>query len=211
MKFQINIYKPSRRPKVKIPREPSPNRAPLFMFLGSIVLILLAFTYLYSTEVATLKRKARADRRQIMMLQQFLEETKEGKNSRSGTRALLQEIQRKRVLWKDKLVELSRLVPEEIRLTRVSMKEIEKTPDKKKPRQKVKETVLTMKGEILATPGEESLDHIARLIMRLNESPAFKTSFEPLTLVYTQRMKTKKREFMEFELRGRLRSPSGKG
>ena len=206
MKFQINIYKPGKRPKVRIPREPSsPTRLSMFVFLGMIVLVILGFAYLYSAKIGTMKQRMQADRKQIMMLRQFLNENKSGQSQRSGVKAVLVEMQGKRVLWKDKLVELSRLVPEDIRLTQLSMEVVEKTPDKKRPRQKVKETVLTLKGEILAAPGQESLDPIAHLIMSLNESSAFSRNFEPMALVYTQRVKTKKREFMEFELSGRLR------
>ena len=75
----------------------------------------------------------------------------------------------------------------------------------------MKETILTMKGEILITPEQESLDHIARLITNLNESPAFSTDFDPMALVYTQRVKTGKQEYMEFELSGRLRPASIEG
>jgi hypothetical protein len=115
------------------------------------------------------------------------------------------------VLWKDKLIELSRLVPDSIQLTRMNVEIVEETPDQRKPRQKEKHTVLTMKGEILTTPDQESLDNIARLIMNLNESAAFNNDFEPLALVYTQRVKTRKHEIMEFELSGRLRPKSKEG
>lgn len=211
MRFQINIYKPGKRPKVKIPREPSPTRLPLFIFLGMIMLVALGFAYLYSVQIAPLKRKMQADQKQIMILRGFLKEIEEGQNQKSGVEALLLQVQGQRVLWKDKLVELSRLVPEDIRLTHLSVDVVEKTPDRKKPREKVKETLMTVKGEILTTPEQESLDHIARLITNLNESPAFSGDFEPMALVYTQRVKTGKREFMEFELSGRLRPTSTEG
>ena len=211
MRFQINIYKPGKRPKVKIPREPTPTRLRLFIFVGMIMLVILGFAYLYSVQIAPVKRKMQSDQKQIMILRGFLKEIKEGQNQKSGVEALLLQVQGQRVLWKDKLVELSRLVPEDIRLTHLSVDVVEKTPDRKKPREKVKETLMTVKGEILTTPEQESLDHIARLITNLNESPAFSGDFEPMALVYTQRVKTGKREFMEFELSGRLRPTSTEG
>lgn len=211
MRFQINIYKPGKRPKVKIPREPTPTRLRLHIFLGMIMLVVLGFAYLYSAQIAPLKRRIRADQKQIMIVRGFLKEVKEGQNQKSGVEALLLQVQGQRVLWKDKLVELSQLVSEDIRLTHLSVDVVETTPDRKKPREKVKETILTMKGEILTTPEQESLDHIARLITNLNESPAFSTDFDPMALVYTQRVKTGKREYMEFELSGRLRPTSIEG
>lgn len=211
MRFQINIYKPGKRPKVKIPHEPTPPRLRLHIFLGMIMLVVLGFAYLYSAQIAPLKRRIRADQKQIMIVRGFLKEVKEGQNQKSGVEALLLQVQGQRVLWKDKLVELSQLVSEDIRLTHLSVDVVETTPDRKKPREKVKETILTMKGEILTTPEQESLDHIARLITNLNESPAFSTDFDPMALVYTQRVKTGKREYMEFELSGRLRPTSIEG
>lgn len=212
MKFQINVYKPGKRPTVKIPREASsPTRLPLFIFVGMIVLILMGFAYLYTAQVGTLKRKMRADQKQIMMLRQFLTESNTGQNKIVGVEDLLLQVKGERVLWKDKLIELSRLIPDGIRLTQLNMEIVEKTPDRTRPRQKVKETILTMKGEMLSPPGQESLDQIARLIMKLNESAAFKSDFEPMELVYTHRAKTKDREFMEFELSGRLRPISTEG
>jgi len=211
MKFQINIYKPGKRPKVKIPREPSPTRLPIFVFVGAIMLVLLGFAYLYSGQIGTLKRKMRGDQKQTMILREFLEELKEGRSQKSGVKALLVHLQAGRVLWGEKLVELSRLVPDEVRLTYLGMEVVEKRPDPRRPRKKVKETVLTLKGEILAKRGEESLDHIAHLIMNLNESPVFNGDFEPMALVYTQRVKTRDREIMEFELSGRLQRKSKEG
>jgi Tfp pilus assembly protein PilN len=176
-----------------------------------IMLVVLGFAYLYSAQIAPLKRRIQTDQKQIIILRGFLKEVEEGQNQKSGVEALLLQVQGQRVLWKDKLVELSQLVPEDIRLTHLSVDVVETTPDRKKPREKVKQTILTMKGEILTTPEQESLDHIARLITNLNESPAFSTDFDPMALVYTQRVKTGKQEYMEFELSGRLRPTSIEG
>ncbi len=216
MKFQINIYKARKRAKAAkgvkaLPKEPSPNRLPIFVFFGMIMLIILGYAFLYSREIATVKRKMRADQKQIMMLQQFLDQVGKNQGKKSGVEAWLVQLAGQRVLWKDKLVELSQLIPDDIRLTRLSMDVVEKRPDRKNPRKKVKETVLTIKGETLRTPGQDSLDHIARLIMNLNESAIFSSDFEPLALVYTQRVKTRDREFMEFELAGRLQQKPTKG
>lgn len=216
MKFQINIYKPGKKGKAvkgmkAIPREPSPTRLPLFIFLGMIMLIVLGFAYFYSGQISTLKRRIRTDHKQIMILRQFLNEVKEGQNQKSGVNTLLLQLLGKRVLWKDKLVELGRLVPDDIRLTHLSIETVEKTPDRRRPREKVKETVLTIKGEIPTTPGQKPLDHIAHLITSVNESPAFNEDFEPMVLVYTQRVKTRDREYMEFELSGRLQEKTKAG
>lgn len=216
MKFQINIYKPGKRAKTikgmkSLPREPRLTRLPLFLFLGAIVLVAMTFVYLYSSQIRTMKRRIRGDRKQIVMLRQFLNQVKEGQNQESDVGTLLVELQGQRVLWKDKLMELSRLVPDDIHLTQLAMETVEKTPDRRKPRLKVKETVLTIKGEVLPRPGQESLDHIARLITNLNESPAFERDFEPLALVYTQRVTTRERDYMEFKLTGRLHDSRKQG
>ncbi|NIQ39073.1 MAG: hypothetical protein GTN81_10840 [Proteobacteria bacterium] len=209
MKFQINIYKPGKRGKevnhVKaVPKESTPTRLPVFIFIGIIMLVLLAYAYLYSWQIAPLKREMRADQKRIILLSQLLHQGGENRNQKSGVDDVLVRLAAQRVLWKGKLVELSHMVPDDIRLTRMTMEIVEKTPDRRKPRVKVKETVLTIKGETMKTPEQDSLDHIARLIMDLNASPTFNRDFEPLALVYTQRVKTREREFMEFELSGRL-------
>ncbi len=216
MKFQINIYKPSRRAKAiktanALPKEPSPSRLPLFIFVGMIALIVLGYTYLYLGKVTTLKRRMRGDQKQIMTLRQVLNDLKEGQSQKSGIEAVLVRLEGQRILWKDKLVELSRLIPDDIHLTHLSLGTVEKTPDRKRPLKKVKETVLLIKGETLRDPGKDSLDHIARLIMNLNESRAFNRDFEPIALVYTQRVRRRDREFMEFELSGRFREEPKKG
>jgi len=216
MKFQINIYKPGKRTKAikgmkGIPRERRLARLPFFLFLGAIVLVVMAFVYLYSTQIRTMDRRIRGDRKQILMLRQFLNQAKEGQNQKSDLGTVFVELQQKRVLWKDKLVELSRLVPDDIHLTQLTMETVEKTPDRKKPRLKVKETVLTIKGEVLPKGGQGSLDHVAHLIKNLNESPTFKSDFEPLALVYTQRVITREREYVEFKLTGRLHDLWQKG
>ena len=216
MKFQINIYKPGKRAKAikgmkSIPREPRLTRLPFFLFLGAIVLVAMTFVYLYSSQIRTMKRRIRGDRKQIVMLRQFLSQAKEGQTHESDVETLLAELQEQRVLWKDKLMELSRLVPDDIHLTQLAMETVEKTPDRTKPRVKVKETVLTIKGEVLPRPGQESLDRIARLITNLNGSPAFERDFEPLALVYTQRVTTRDRDYMEFKLAGRLNDSRKKG
>jgi hypothetical protein len=171
----------------------------------------MAFAYLYWGKIGTLKRRMRADHEQIMVLKQFLDEMEQGHGKKRGVEALLLELQDERVLWNGKLLELSQMIPNEIHLTYLGLEVVERTPDPLKPRQKVEETVLTMKGEIPAKSGEESLDHIARLIMKLNDSPAFSDDFEPMALVYTELVKSRAREFMEFELSGRLRAASAKG
>jgi len=214
MKFKINIYKRGKRTKEireakAVPKEPSPSRLPMFVFFGMIMLIILGYAYLYSGQVATLKRRMRADQKQIVLLRQFLNQVEE--SQKSGVYPLLVQLAGRRVLWQDKLVELSRLVPDDIRLTRLSVDVVERTPDRRQPRQKVKETVLTIRGETRTAPRQDSLDHIARLIMNLNDSPTFSRNFTPLALVYTQRVKTRDREFMEFELNGRLHEKPRKG
>jgi len=211
VKFQINVYKPGRRPSIRIPHEPSPTRWIMLILLGAIGLIFLGFAYFYSGQILTLKRKIRADQKQIAILRQCMKEIETEENEQSELEALLAQVRTKRVLWTDKLVDLSRLVPEEIRLTGLSLETIEKRPDRKNPRKKVKETVLTINGQVLTKPGQESLDHIARLIMSLNEASTFSRDFEPLGLVYTQRVKTREREFMEFEVSARLHPASEKG
>jgi Tfp pilus assembly protein PilN len=216
MKFQINIYKPGKRTKAikgmkGIPRERRPTRLPFFLFLGAIVLVVMAFVYLYSTQIRTMDRRIRADRKQILMVREFMNQAKEGQNQKSDVGSVLVELQEQRVLWKDKLVELSRLVPDEIRLTQLTMETVEKRPDRKNPRLKVEETVLTIKGEIVPKERQESLDHVAHLIKDLNESPTFKRDFEPFTLVYTQQVITREREYVEFKLTGRLHDVRQKG
>jgi hypothetical protein len=215
MKFQINVYRPGRKGKAikgmkTISRESSPSRLPGLIFLGMILLIVLGFAALYSRQIGTLKGQIRQDQKRIMTLRQFLEEGTTGQNRRSGMEEALIQLEKERVTWQDKLVELSRLVPDDIRLSRLGIEKVETIPDPTKPRQKVIETFLTIKGEVVPAPGQESLDHIARLIMNLNESPVFKIDFEPLVLVYTQRVKTREREFMEFKLSGRMQLPSKK-
>jgi Tfp pilus assembly protein PilN len=218
MKFQVNIYKPDKKSKKKIkapklPGEPSRSHVSLLVFVGALLLILLGSVYLYMGKIATLKRRTMEDQKQIGILQQYINQAGEDQNKNSGLEVALARFQDQRVLWKDKLVELSRLTPDAIRLTWLSLDIVEKVPDRKKPQEKVKETVLTIKGETLANPGKESLGEIARFIVQLNASPVFNGDFESIALVDTHLVKagTGGRELMEFELSGSLQRERKKG
>ncbi|MFQ5842498.1 MAG: hypothetical protein ACE5I8_08685 [Thermodesulfobacteriota bacterium] len=207
MRFQINIYRPGRKPK----RAPMPKgeerRLSIAILIPLMILLLLVISFAHMEVFSpSLDRKIQMNRARKIYLNGQLSQVERDLEKFSNEAELLSKLHVKRILWSRKLVDLTRVMPDDLWLTDLSIKTIEKKM--KASKQVEKETYLTIKGITLPIPGREPLDSIAQLILALNASKPFNQDFEPVKLVYTHLSREKDRDIMEFELSSRLSNSS---
>jgi len=206
VRFQINIYRPGRKPK-RVPKPTGEERRISIAFLFSLmVLLLLGIGIAYDRGSSSLEKRMRKNHHQKTYLMDQLSRAGKDLEKYSNEEGLLSKLHVKRVLWSRKLVDLSSVVPNDLWLTDLSIKTIEKK--KKASKQVERETYLTIKGVTLPMAGREPLDSIAQLILELNASKSFSQDFEAVKLVYTHLSREKDRDIMEFELSSKLRNSS---
>ncbi len=207
MRFQINIYRPGRKPK-KVPKpKGEERRISIAILIPLMVLLLLGISFAYMEVFSpSLDRRIQMNRARKIYLNGQLSQVERDLEKSSNEAELLSKLHIKRVLWSHKLVDLSTVMPDDLWLTGLSIKTIEKR--KKASKEIEKETYLIVKGVTLPMPGREPLDSIAQLILALNGSKSFNQDFEPVKLVYTHLSREKDRDIMEFELSSKLRNSS---
>lgn len=205
MRFQINIYRPGRKPK----RVPKPKgegrRVSVAILIPLMFLLLLGISFAYMEFSSSLDRRMHMNRRQKIYLAGVLSQAEEDLKKAVKERELISSLQVKRVEWYQKLLDLSEIVPDDLWFTDLSIQTIEK----KTSNQVVEETYLTMKGVTEPVPGRESLDSVARLILSLNSLDSFKHDFGPAKLIYTGLSRKKGSELMEFEISSKLKDGPG--
>lgn len=203
MKFQINIYRPGKKPK----RVPKPRgeerRISITILIPLMFLLLLGVSYAYMKASSSLDRKMRMNRHEKAYLTGQLKQAEEELNKAMEERGLISKLQVKRVEWSQKLADLGEIMPNDLWLTGLSIKTTEKR--KKGLKEVEEETTLVIKGATVPVRA----DSIAQLISSLNKVESFQRDFESFTLVYTNLSRGKDRELMEFEITARLKSGSG--
>jgi hypothetical protein len=122
-------------------------------------------------------------------------------------RGLISQLQVKRIEWFQKLLELSKIMPDDLWLTDLLIKTTKK--QKKGAREVIEETKLTIEGVTVPEVGGKPLDSIAKLISSLNSLESFQRDFEPATLVRTHLSREKDRELMKFEISSKLKGEAG--
>jgi hypothetical protein len=184
VRFQINIFRPGKKPK-KVPRpKEEERRISVVVLIPLLFLLLLGISFAYMKASASLDRRMQWNRRQKVYLGGQLKQVEEDQKKAE-----------------------EELTPDDLWLTDLSIKTIEKR--KRGSREVEEETYLTVKGVTVPMPGREPLQSIARLISSLNSLDSFGRDFEPATLVYTNRSREKDRELMEFELSSKLKGGPG--
>lgn len=209
MKFQINIYRPGRKPK-KVPKPKGEERRISVAIIIPLIFLLLVGIILlpkwgFMDASSSLDRRMHMNRRQKTYLIDVLSKAEEDLKKATKERELISSLQVKRIEWSQKLVDLSEIMPDDLWLTDLSLKTIEKRTSK----QVQEETYLTIKGVSVPMAGREPLDSIARLILSLNGLDSFKRDFEPVKLMGTKLSRKERRELMEFELSSRLKGGPG--
>jgi hypothetical protein len=207
VRFQINIYRPGKKPK-KVPRpKGEERRISVGVLIPLLFLLLLGISFGYMKASSSLDRKMRMNRHEKTYLTGQLQQRKEESKKADEELRLISKLQIKRVEWFQKLVDLSEITPDDLWLTDLSIKTVEKR--KRGSKEVDEETYLTVKGVTVPIPGREPLHSIAGLISSLNSLDSFGRDFEPATLVYTNRSREKERELMEFEISSKLKGGSG--
>lgn len=207
MRFQINIYRPGRGPK-KVPKpKGEERRISIAILIPLIVILLLGTIFVYGRLSSSLDRKIKMHRTQRIYLSGQLSQVERDLEKATEERGLISKLQVKKVEWSQKLMDLSKIMPDDLWLTDLSIKTTEKR--KKGSRDVEEETYLTIKGVTVPMPGREPLDSIAHLISSLNSLDSYKRDFNAATLVYTHLSREKDREFMEFEISSKFKDGLG--
>lgn len=207
MRFQINIYRPGRKPK----RVPKPRgeekRISVAILIPLMVLLLLGISFAYMKASSSLDRRMQMNRREKAYLTGQLNKAEKDLEKATEERGLISTLQVKRVEWFPKLVDLSTIVPEDLWLTDLSIKTTKK---QKTGSKEIEEEIhLIIKGVTVSVLGKQPLDSIGKLITSLNSLESFQRDFAPATLVTYQLSRKKDRELMEFEISSKLKERPG--
>ena len=206
MRFQINIYRPSKKLK-KVPRpkaEGEERRVSVAILIPLMFLLLLGISYAYMKASSSLDQKMRMNRHERTYLTGQLKQAEEELKKAKEEWGLTSKLQVKRIEWSQKLADLGKIMPDDLWLTDLSIKTTEKR--KKGSREIEQESSLVIKGATVPVRA----DSIRQLISSLNTLDSFQRDFEPATLVkYTHLSRGKERELMEFEISAKLKGVSG--
>ncbi len=207
MRFQINIYRPGRKPK----RVPKPTgeerRISIAILIPLMFLLLLGISFAYMRASTSLDRKMQMNRRQKTYLLGQRSQAERDLTKAVEERGLISTLQVKRVEWFQKLVDLSTIVPEDLWLTDLSIKTTKK--HKTGSKEVEEEIHLIIKGVTVSVLGRQPLNSIGKLITSLNSLESFQRDFDPATLVTYQLSRKKDRELMEFEISSKLKKRPG--
>jgi Tfp pilus assembly protein PilN len=210
LKFQINIYRPGRKPK-KVPKPTGPTgeerQISVAILIPLMFLLLLGIIFVYMRTSTSLDRKMQMNRSQKTYLLGQLSKAKKDLAKVVEELELISRLQVKRVEWVQKLMDLSEIVPDDLWLTDLSMKTTKK--QKRGSREVEEEIYLVIKGVTVSVLGRQPLDSIAKLISSLNSLESFQRDFDPATLVTYQLSREKGRELMEFEISSKLKERPG--
>lgn len=207
MRFQINIYRPGRKPK----RVPKPTgeerRISIAILIPLMFLLLLGISFAYMRVSTSLDRKMQMNRRQKTYLLGQRSQAERDLTKAVEERGLISTLQVKRVEWFQKLLDLSTIVPEDLWLTDLSIKTTKK--HKTGSKEVEEEIHLIIKGVTVSVLGRQPLNSIGKLITSLNSLESFQRDFDPATLVTYQLSRKKDRELMEFEISSKLKKRPG--
>jgi Tfp pilus assembly protein PilN len=207
VRFQINIYRPGRGPK-KVPKpKGEERRISIAILIPLMVFLLLGTIFVYMKASSSLDRKIKMNRTQRIYLSGQLTQVERDLEKATEERGLISKLQVKKVEWSQKLMDLSKIMPDDLWLTDLSIKTTEKR--KKGSREVEEETYLTIKGVTVPMRGREPLNSIAHLISSLNSLDSYQRDFNAATLVYTHLSREKDREFMEFEISSKFKDGLG--
>lgn len=210
MRFQINIYRPGRGPK-KVPKpKGEERRISIAILIPLMVVLLLGTIFVYVKLSSSLDRKIKMHRTQRIYLSGQLNEVERDLKKATEERGLISKLQVKKVEWSQKLMDLSKIMPDDLWLTDLSIKTTEKRKKGSRDIRDVEEEIyLIIKGVTVPIPGREPLDSIAHLISSLNSLDSYQRDFNAATLVYTHLSREKDREFMEFEISSKFKDGLG--
>ena len=163
MEFNMDIL------KLKKQKNRSMN---LFIIIGCL-LILFCVTYL----ALTLKEDTTPQ--QKTELQELKEKIREVQNSKEYLKDVIEirkEWQKQGVSFKDKLLHLGSIIPDNMWLTKIEMEDVKEFISKKKKKAAVANTGLTIRGQLLSS--NKPLNTVTAFISSLADQPAFSSDFK---------------------------------
>ncbi|MCF7797278.1 MAG: PilN domain-containing protein [Lentisphaeria bacterium] len=161
-------------------------------FWGISVLLVVALVFLYLengkvNDIITQKEDQIWDiKEQIKKLQQ------KGKNLSKADIMSLAELESGRIFWAEKFMELSKVLPEDMAITRIIFKN----------------DILTIQGVSRIFLGEREFDVINRFIEALRKDAIFSEDFEDVKFSKFSRITVLKQDIVEFEILARAKSRS---
>ncbi|HCW77065.1 MAG TPA: hypothetical protein DHU63_11085 [Candidatus Marinimicrobia bacterium] len=161
-----------------------------FWSIGALLLVGVAVFYLeYAAVNNIIKQKqdqVRDIKEQIRKLQQ------QGKNLSKADIMSLAKLESGRIFWAEKFRELSKVLPEDMAITRLNFKN----------------DALVIEGVSRIFLGEREFDVINRLIDRLRTDDIFSRDFEDVKFSKFSRVSVLKQDIVEFEIVARVKSHS---
>ncbi|PIZ68565.1 MAG: hypothetical protein COY19_03560 [Candidatus Marinimicrobia bacterium CG_4_10_14_0_2_um_filter_48_9] len=161
-----------------------------FWSIGALLLVGVAVFYLeYAAVNSIIKQKqdqVRDIKEQIRKLQQ------QGKNLSKADIMSLAKLESGRIFWAEKFRELSKVLPEDMAITRLNFKN----------------DALVIEGVSRIFLGEREFDVINRLIDRLRTDDIFSRDFEDVKFSKFSRVSVLKQDIVEFEIVARVKSHS---
>jgi len=161
-----------------------------FWSIGALLLVGVAVFYLeYAAVNSVIKQKqdqVRDIKEQIRKLQQ------QGKNLSKADIMSLAKLESGRIFWAEKFRELSKVLPEDMAITRLNFKN----------------DALVIEGVSRIFLGEREFDVINRLIDRLRTDDIFSRDFEDVKFSKFSRVSVLKQDIVEFEIVARVKSHS---
>lgn len=161
---------------------------------GVIVLLISAGVVWFFYQNAQFNRLIESKQAQIVEMKQQIEALQlEGKNLSKDDILALQELESSRVLWAAKLKSLGQLIPHDMAITGLALKQ----------------DYLQITGISRIYLDEREFDVIEEFIARLENDPDFAKDFADIKFASFARMTVMEQDIVQFEIRATLRAGAG--
>lgn len=163
-----------------------------FWTITALLAVALVFFYMENAKVNNIISQKEDQiwdiKEQIKKLQQ------EGKNLSKADIMSLAELESGRIFWAEKFMELSKVLPEDMAITRMIFKD----------------DVLTIQGVSRIFLGEREFDVINRFIEAMRQDAIFAEDFEDVKFSKFSRITVMKQDIVEFEVLARAKSKANR-
>ena len=161
-----------------------------FWSIGALLLVGVAVFYLEYAAVNNIIKQKQDQVRDIK--EQIRKLPQQGKNLSKADIMSLAKLESGRIFWAEKFRELSKVLPEDMAITRLNFKN----------------DALVIEGVSRIFLGEREFDVINRLIDRLRTDDIFSRDFEDVKFSKFSRVSVLKQDIVEFEIVARVKSHS---
>lgn len=180
--FNINIYKPEARGKKKAWKPPSREAFQGGLAIIAFIVLFAACAYIFFGLYLPQKRSLEEARSEAENLEFKLQGTKATAQALVAKRDLYLQLNAEAVGWPETLSVMSKSLPENIWFSKIEFSgragRVQEGPS------------IVFLGGTFSGFGEENIDQIGDLLIRLNHAKEFTKDFEPLRLEYTKKTTT---------------------